>query len=193
MKQWNIYFRIWHWAHAFVVLALIATVILRKTFLSYKSNSEIIVSKLSSLNIEISVEQGKMIAKAIRAPMWEWHIIFGYALVSLLLVRLVLLFTHSGRQNLINLKSFTLHKKLVSVGYIGLYLVLGFMAVSGLVLTYQQDLGLLKETAHTIKEVHEALFNLIWVFVIAHIAGLLVAEHRDENGIVSGMINGGKQ
>jgi Ni,Fe-hydrogenase I cytochrome b subunit len=73
-------FRLWHWLNAFVVLGLLGTVFLRKTFLSWRENSEILMSKLSEFGVEITVEQAKILAKAVRAGMWEWHIILGYGL-----------------------------------------------------------------------------------------------------------------
>ena len=78
--KYSAHFRLWHWLNAFVVLGLLSTVLLRKTFLSWRTNSEIIMTKLSEAGTEITAEQAKLIAKAIRAGMWEWHIIFGYAL-----------------------------------------------------------------------------------------------------------------
>lgn len=191
MKKWSASFRLWHWLHALVVLGLLGTVLLRKTFLSWRANSEILATKLSSMDIEVSAEQAKLLAKAVRAPMWEWHIILGYALAALLLFRVALFFTQSGKQNLVDIKSSTLHKKMVKVGYIGIYAILGFMAVSGLGIHFYEELGLIKETAHDIKEVHELVFNAVWVFVAMHIAGVVIAESRDEKGIISDMINGG--
>ena len=73
-------FRLWHWFNAFVVLGLLGTVFLRKTFLSWRTNSEILMTKLTEFGVDISAEQAKILAKAIRAGMWEWHIILGYAL-----------------------------------------------------------------------------------------------------------------
>lgn len=190
MKKWSVSFRLWHWVHAFVVLGLLGTVFLRKTFLSWRTNSEILSVKLSTMDISITSEQAKVLAKAVRAPMWEWHIILGYALAALLLFRIALFFTKSGKQNFTDIGSAGLHKKMVKIGYIGIYAVLGFMAVTGLSIHFQEELGLLKETAKSIKEIHELVFNLVWIFALMHIAGVVVADSRDEKGLVSGMING---
>lgn len=191
MKKWSLNFRVWHWLHAFVVLGLLGTVFLRKTFLSWRANSEIITNKLSEINIEVTAEQAKVLAKAVRAPMWEWHIILGYALAALIIYRIILFFTDSGKNNYVNIKSKTMHKKMVSIGYIGIYAILAFMAVSGLILNFNEEMGLLKETVDMIKEAHEFVFNAVWIFVAAHIAGLVVADNTDEKGVVSDMINGG--
>ncbi len=192
MKKYSISFRIWHWLHAFVILGLLATVFLRKTFLSWRTNSEILSTELSSMSIDVSVEQATLLAKAVRAPMWEWHILLGYGLALLLLVRIMLFFTQSGKQNYIDIKSSTLHKKMVKIGYIGIYSILAFMAISGLSIHFYEELSLLKETAKSIKEVHELVFNAVWIFVLLHIGGVVLADNTDEKGLVSDMINGGK-
>ncbi len=64
------------------------------------------------------------------------------------------------------------------------------MAASGLSIYFYQDLGLLKETAHDIKEIHEFTFNIVMYFVPLHIIGVIVAENKDEKGLISSMING---
>ena len=192
MKKWSISFRIWHWVHAFVILGLLATVFLRKTFLSWRANSEILSTELSGMSIDVSIEQATILAKAVRAPMWEWHILLGYGLAFLLLVRIALFFTQSGKRNYIDIKASSLHKKMVKVGYIGIYAILAFMAISGLSIHFYEELSLLKETAKSIKEVHELVFNAVWVFVLLHILGVVLADNTDEKGLVSDMINGGK-
>ena len=192
MKKWRLDFIVWHWVHAAVVLGLLGTVFLRKTFLSWRTNSELLTQKLSAMNLEVTTDQAKALARAIRAPMWEWHIILGYALAALLVWRIVLFFTDSGKRNYQHLKEENLHKKIVKVGYIVLYGVLLFMAVSGLLMHFDDALGLSKGTANTLTELHELLYNVILIFVPLHIIGIFIAENRDEKGIISEMINGGE-
>ena len=193
MQKWRLDFRIWHWIHATVILGLLGTVFLRKTFLSWRTNSELLTQKLTEIDLTVTEAQAKVLAKAIRAPMWEWHIILGYALAVLLLWRIILFFTQSGKQNYQNIQKETLHKKMVKLGYIGIYAILTFMAVSGLVIHFYEELGLLKETAHDIKEIHELVFNAILIFVPLHIIGVVIAENRDEKNIISDMVHGGNK
>jgi len=193
MKKWRLDFRVWHWIHATVVLGLLGTVFLRKTFLSWRTNSELLTQKLSEIDVNVTEAQAKVLAKAIRAPMWEWHIILGYALAALMVWRIILFFTQSGKQNYQNLKTEKLHKKMVKIGYIGIYAILAFMTLSGLIIHFYEELGLLKDTAHDIKEIHELVFNAILIFVPLHILGVIIAENQDEKGIISDMINGGSK
>ncbi|MBU0631561.1 cytochrome b/b6 domain-containing protein [bacterium] len=191
MKKWSMNFRIWHWVNAIVVLGLIGTVLLRKGFLSYKTNAQIILDKLSSIDVSITLDQAKSIAKAIREPMWEWHIILGYALAFLVVYRIVLFFTQSGKRSF-QFKELDVHHKIVSAGYIVIYAALFFLSISGLVIHFYQELGLLKDTAHDIKELHEAVYYVILYFVPLHVAGVIMADMKTEKGITSDMINGGK-
>ena len=186
--KYSLSFRIWHWLHAVVVLGLLGTVFLRKTFLSWRTNSEILMDKLSSIDIDITAAQAKVLAKAIRAGMWEWHIILGYALAFLIIFRIYLFFKDTSSKESFN--SLSLHKKAVQISYYIIYATLIFMAVSGFVIYFYQDLGLLKDTAHDIKDIHELTFNIIMYFVPIHIVGVIIAENKDEKGLISSMING---
>jgi len=186
--KYSIGFRIWHWLNAIVVLGLLGTVFLRKTFLSYKINSQILLSKLAEFDITITIEQSKLLAKAIRSPMWEWHILLGYALAFLVLYRVVLYFTERSTKE--KFSSLSLHKKGVHVLYYVLYATLFFMSISGLAMVFHSDLGLSKALTGDIKEIHEAVYNVILIFVPLHIAGVIIAENRDEGGVISTMVNG---
>ena len=181
-------FRIWHWLNAFVVLGLLGTVFLRKTFLSWRTNSEILMTQLGEMGTEITAAQAKILAKAVRAGMWEWHIILGYALAFLMIYRTILYFTDKSEKMPFN--SLSLQKKGVQSLYYVVYSTLFFMTFTGLTIHFYEALSLTKETAHDIKEIHELVFNVLMIFVPLHIAGVVIAENRDEKGIISSMING---
>ncbi|MGE4418231.1 MAG: cytochrome b/b6 domain-containing protein [Sulfurimonas sp.] len=181
-------FRIWHWLNAIVVLGLVGTVLLRKGFLSYRTNSEIIMTKLSDIGVEIFKEDAVTIAKAIRAEMWEWHLILGYALAFLVLYRIALIFFDKSKRE--DFGSLEFHKKGVKVLYYILYAALIFMTISGFVLYLHEELGLADATAKSIKELHELVYNYFLLFIPLHVAGVVVADIREEHGIISTMING---
>lgn len=189
--KYSLNFRIWHWLNAFVVLGLLSTVFLRKTFLSWRTNSEILMSELQSMGTEISVEQAKILAKAVRAGMWEWHIILGYALVGLILFRFYLYLKESSPRA--KFDSLTTHKKAVRSLYYLLYATLVFMALSGLSIHFYQELNITKELAHDIKELHELVFYLVMFFVPLHLAGVVISDLTEKRGLVSSMINGRKR
>ena len=123
--------------------------------------------------------------------MWEWHILLGYALAALLVWRIALFFTVSGQRSFLHFKQATLHRKVVKLGYVGIYLVLLFMAVSGLSMHFHEALGISKVLTDDIKEIHELVFNAVLIYVPLHIIGVVVSDIYEEKGIISRMINGG--
>ncbi|OHE16156.1 MAG: cytochrome B [Sulfurimonas sp. RIFOXYD2_FULL_37_8] len=188
MMKYTLKFRIWHWLNAIVILGLLGTVFLRKTFLSYKANAEILMSKLSAMGTDITIEDAKILAKAIRAGMWEWHIILGYALAFLVIYRIFLFFGDESKKE--DFVSLNIHKKAVKISYYILYAVILFMTISGFAIHFYTDLGISKESVGTLKEMHESVYNFILIFVPLHIAGVVFADAKEEYGIVSTMING---
>lgn len=186
--KYTLKFRIWHWLNAFVVLGLLGTVFLRKTFLSWRTNSEILMGKLTEFDIVVSAEQAKILAKAVRAGMWEWHIILGYALAFFMLYRIYLYFADTSVRE--KFSELDLHKKGVKIIYFLMYATLFFMTVSGLAIHFYQELGMSKDFAHDIKEIHEAVYNILLVTVPLHIAGVVFADATKEQGLISRMIHG---
>ncbi|WP_345971331.1 cytochrome b/b6 domain-containing protein [Sulfurimonas sp. HSL1-6] len=185
MKDYSLQLRVWHWANAVVVLGLLGTFFLRKTFLSWHTNSQILLEKLASFGITVTPEQAAALAKAVRAPMWEWHIILGYVFAVLVLWRLVMIFKEGFGYAPENS-----HMAWVYRGYKVIYAVMAFMAVSGLLITFYKDIGLAKDVAGSVKELHELVAWAIVAFVVLHIAGVFVADNRDQKGITSKMISG---
>jgi cytochrome b len=41
---------------------------------------------------------------------------------------------------------------------------------------------------HTVKEIHEISFYVMLALILSHIAGVIIAENRDEKGIISNMV-----
>ncbi len=185
MQTYSLQLRIWHWLHAITVLGLLGTFFLRKTFLSWRANAEILSAKLAEFNIEVTADQAKALAKAVRAPMWEWHIILGFIFAALVLWRLIMIL-----KNGFGYEAQTAHMRWVHRGYKVVYVILTFMAVSGLTIYLYSDIGLSKDTAHSIKEVHELMAWGVVAFVVMHIIGVFVADNDDQKGIVSRMISG---
>jgi len=186
--KYSLSFRIWHWLNAIVVLGLLGTVFLRKTFLSWRTNSEILLSKLGDMDYDVTAEEAKILAKSIRAGMWEWHIILGYALAILVLYRVYLFFFDSSKK--VDFSSLDMHHKVVKISYYVIYITIFFMSVSGFMIYFYQDLGFSKDFAHDIKEIHESVFNVLLIWTPLHVVGVFIADVKDENGLVSSMVNG---
>jgi Ni/Fe-hydrogenase 1 B-type cytochrome subunit len=178
--------RIWHWLNMLAVLGLLGTVLLRKTLLSWRSNSALIESRLRESGSPISPELAKEIAVAIRAPLWDWHIYLGYMLAALLLFRLVVFVWHNFTLKLDKAQ----YHLLALVGYIAFYLATMFMIVTGFMLYFKSELPLNKEVLQAVKESHELVMWFFVVFAFLHIIVVVLAECRNDPGLVSRMVGG---
>ncbi|MBT3221761.1 MAG: cytochrome b/b6 domain-containing protein [Proteobacteria bacterium] len=204
--------RLWHWLTALTVLGLVGTFFLRKTFLSWRTNSRVIEEGLTAEGVEITAGLAKTLAKTIRAPMWEWHYYLGFALVVLLAFRLLLFLFFDDRQvvrsSLFGSQFRTLrsnatkhsaelaagiHRARVYTLYLVVFGVLFFMSASGVLLCFDDSLGLSRELVESTKEAHEWVAWLASLFIPLHIVGVVFAELRVEPGIVSKMIGGSKE
>ncbi|MEK2644920.1 cytochrome b/b6 domain-containing protein [Bdellovibrio sp. BCCA] len=199
--------RLWHWLNALAILGLLATVLLRKTFLSWRSNAALIEAKLQEAGTAITPEVAKDIAVSIRNPMWDWHVYLGFTLGALLLIRIMVGLlvvkkcpaTHAV-QSAWNLKKVpqkekgsAIHYTLVKTGYAFFYLATLFMVTSGILMQFKTELGLGKEAIGVIKEIHEMMMWFFVVFVVGHLLGVVIAENRGDRGLVSDMIHGGEK
>ena len=197
--------RIWHWLNAAAILGLLGTVLIRKTLLSWRTNSVLIQQKLEAAGTTITPELAKEIAVAVRNPLWDWHAYLGFFLGALLIWRLCILllvekkgFSFRIVKDLFQLKSLpaaekreAYHFSFVKIGYLIFYFATILMVATGLMLNFKTDLNLSKDLAGVTKEIHEFMMWFFVVFVGGHIVGVIVAENRGDQGIVSDMINGG--
>jgi len=90
------------------------------------------------------------------------------------------------------LSNLALHDMTAKGLYLIFYILLIITALTGLSMTFDQELGMSKVTSHSIKDFHGFCMYLILTFIVVHIVGVLLAERKESKGIVSDMINGGK-
>ncbi len=188
--QFTLLYRIWHWTMAFSVIGLLGTVALRKTFLSWRDNSALIQSKLAETGTEITAETAKMIAKAIRAPMWEWHYILGLFLAISIVIRLYMI--ASGRAEIPIKTVMQSPKEELPKHVVHLLLCFSimFMTLTGGFYYFYESLGFTKDGVHWVKEIHEYAMYGVLGLVIMHLGGVLRHELTTKEGIVSKMIHG---
>ncbi|UYL09281.1 cytochrome b/b6 domain-containing protein [Bdellovibrio sp. SKB1291214] len=198
--------RWWHWLNALAILALLGTVLLRKTFLSWRTNAAYIQSKVEEGAGSITPEVAQNIAKGLRDVMWQWHYWIGFALGALLVARILIgIFvvkkcpaTHAVQSAMGISKApretriTAVHYTLVKSGYALFYLITLYMVLSGIALYFKKEMGLSKDITSLLKEVHEFLMWFFVIFVAGHIAGVFIAENRGDKGLTSDMISGGE-
>ena len=188
--QFTPLYRFWHWLMAFSVIGLLGTVALRKTFLSWHTNAEVIQVKLAAAGTEVTAETAKMVAKAIREPMWEWHYIFALFLALSILIRLIMVARDFSIFPMLVLIRAPKEEKLQKAVYLFLCMSLMVMAVSGGTLYFYEALGFTKEGIHWVKELHEYVMYAVVGFVSLHLAGVFRHEFITKEGIISKMIHG---
>ncbi|MBB2148200.1 cytochrome b/b6 domain-containing protein [Pedobacter gandavensis] len=206
IKKHNISVRLWHWLNLLVITGSLLTVLLNSTLFDVKSNTGYVQQQLQESGISVTTTQAKSVAHGLEDKVWAIHIYFGYALATLFLFRLIAEFFQPGRQRFfsglkdayrtyrIRSKNSTLalHDLTVKSLYLFFYLLLTIMALTGLSMAFDQELGISNATSHSIKDFHGFCMYLILAFIAIHIIGVLLAERKESKGIVSDMINGGK-
>lgn len=205
-KKYSASLRFWHWVNLIVISGSLITVLINATITDDRAVSALIKNELKKSGGNPTDDQAQAAAHSLSDSVWGIHIYFGYALAALLLFRLLLEFFQLADQRFIRkIKSAYLqfntikknrelakHELTVKAIYSVFYLLLFIMAVTGLFLAFEDALVAYKAIRHSVKEVHGFCMYLILAFIVVHVAGVYLAERKDSAGIVSDMINGGK-
>jgi len=172
---------------AFAILFLLLTVFLRLGWMNKDHFGSIVQESLKINGINISSADASAIGKNLRKPMWNYHVLTGYVLVGLYLIRAAITF-YQG----IGFKSPFAHDalgkdKFKAWAYIIFYVLFaislstGFMIVNGP-----------KNYKEIMEVVHVKSLYYVVTFIILHVGGVLLADKGAEKGIVSKIISGDK-
>lgn len=187
-KNYSKIYRIMHWLIAISFLLLLLTIFLRLTWLNKYNVAAIIQEYLVGTGQTLSEEQLIKLAKKIRAPMWQWHIYFGYVLVGLYTIRLLLpAFGHMKFQNP-NAKNLSTVMKVQRWSYLVFYVFVVISLVTGLVI----ELGP-KEYKEPMEEIHVLGFYYLLAFIVIHFSGVLISEFTHDKGIISKIVSGSRK
>lgn len=189
-RSFTLAHRILHWLIAFTFLFILLTVYLRMYWLNRDHTANIIMDRLAGMNIEISREQAVKIGKAIRKPMWDWHIYAGYFLVGLYVIRLVVMRVQGPVFASPFAKKLSFKKRFKSILYLAFYILLAVTLISGAFINLVHDQWELVRSV--MKTVHVQSLYFALAFIVLHFSGLVFAEITSERGIVSKMIHGNK-
>jgi Ni/Fe-hydrogenase 1 B-type cytochrome subunit len=205
-KKYSSSLRLWHWLNAIVISGSLITVLINSTVLDDRPTAAFLKSNFKDAGATLTDDQTKTVAHALSDSVWDIHVYFGYALAALLAFRLILEFFQVADQKLIRgIKSAyhyyavikkqreaARHELVVKSIYAIFYLLLIIMVVTGLFLAFEDFFAPYKAIRHSVKEFHGFCMYLILGFIVIHLAGVFLAERKDNKGIVSDMINGGK-
>ena len=196
--------RIWHWITFMTLTASMITVLFASTLLQPRTNIKLVQEQLQRKGITVTDEQAFAVSHGFEDTMWDLHKLLGYGLAFLLVSRMIIEVVQPGDekirvrirkvlklqlQNSGN-KLINRHYLIVKRGYIGFYILLLTMALTGLGLAFGHDLAFLEHNHRLIKKVHSLCQYLMYGFVLLHICGVIIAETRRDKGIASGMISG---
>jgi Ni/Fe-hydrogenase 1 B-type cytochrome subunit len=207
LKKYSANIRLWHWINALVISGSLLTVLLNSTLLNLSDNTAYIKGQLQEAGAVVTKDQAFSAAHGLEDRVWGLHIYFGYALAALLVFRFIAAFFQRKDQHLFKKlkiayqdyfvfkknRYLARHELFVKTLYVIFYALLSIMTITGLSLAFKTEFGIGKETAHSIKEFHGFCMYLILTFIVVHLAGVFLAERKDSKGIVSDMINGGRQ
>jgi cytochrome b561 len=184
-KRFNLASRLIHWAIAFTFLYIMFTVLLRMGWMNKGNMGTIIYDNLAEKNVAISSDDAMQIAKKVRRPMWNTHIIAGYVLIGLFVLRIILTWVQGmGFANPLK-KGVSQYEKFKAWVYIVFYLLLGASLFTGIMLEFGPE-----SIEHTMEDIHVLSLYYSIAFILLHTVGVLLADADKERGIISKIISG---
>lgn len=186
-KKFNRVHRILHWTIAATILFLILTILLRSGWMNKSHIAAIVQKNLSKSGYTISDKDAAEIGKEVRNSMWQWHIIAGYVLIGLYILRIIVLlkqgfaYKNPLSPGLNTKEKFRSWLYLIFYVLLTLTLITGFMIVNGP-----------KSLEGPMKFIHTKALYYVVVFIILHIGGVLIADAGEERGLISKMVSGDK-
>ena len=197
--------RAWHWGNAVLVTGQLLTILFLKVIVNARSAIPEFIKAGTKDGVVPTEQQGRAFAHIISDRIWDWHIGIGLALAAFWLLRValelrgpaevrfstrLLLVARKYRLAPPADKGETRHELFAKVTYALFYLFLTVMVVTGLALTWADDVAFLHSIEHTVKDVHNVTMYLIIGFFVVHLAGVVWAEITSDHGLISRMVSG---
>jgi Ni/Fe-hydrogenase 1 B-type cytochrome subunit len=198
--------RIWHWTFFLTLTATLVTVLFASTLFRTRNTIGLVQNQLQQKGITVTPDQARAVSHEFSDQLWDLHKVIGYVLCGLLLSRLIIEIAQPHEEKLrarlkkalgfipgnASEKTARSHYIGVKRTYLIFYLLILTMALTGLGLAFE-DNPLLKEWHGNIKQIHSFVQYLIYGFILIHLIGVIWTDGNRQNGLVSGMIHGGKQ
>ena len=198
--------RIWHWATYLTIVFTIVLVLMGTFMFKMRANIPMVQEQLEHKGVTVTKDQARSVAHEYSDKIWMLHKYVGYGLCFLLLCRIILESTQPGEEKLrtkiknalsfqANAESEKADRKiylLAKRGYLLFYFAFLLMALSGLVLAFE-DVKFLDPIHELMGDVHEILQYFIYIYILAHLVGVVREEIGKYPGIISSMVNGKKR
>ncbi|WP_071890945.1 cytochrome b/b6 domain-containing protein [Hymenobacter sp. PAMC 26628] len=199
--------RVWHWGNALLVTGQLLTILFLNVIVDARSAIPEFMKAATKDGGAPTEQQGRAFAHIISDRIWEWHIAIGLGLAAFWLLRVLLELRgpaevrFSTRLMLVARKyrlappaekGDARHALFAKTTYALFYIFLTVMVITGLALTWADDVPFLHSIEHTVKEVHNVTMYLIIGFFVLHLAGVVWSEITEDNGLISRMVSGSK-
>jgi hypothetical protein len=145
----------------------------------------ILRENLAKDGINLDRDTAGNLAKKVRRPMWDTHIIAHYVLVGLYVIRMIINYVQGfGFES--PLKAGILgYKKFKSWIYVLFYTFLAGSLITGLLIEFGPG------SVHEISEkIHKLALYYMIAFIVLHLVGVIIADGTRERGIISKIISG---
>jgi len=196
--------RIWHWLTFLVMVFSLFSVLIGNVILKPNVISPMVQENLQHSGVQISEKQAHGVAHEIKDIIWTWHKIIGYGLGLLLIFRFFIEFAQSKEERMavriqnakIGLKDPSLdtndlkHFIWVNRAYVLFFLLLSFMAITGLGMAYEDDVPWLDHIKKLNHNLHGLGQYAMYAYLLIHVTGVVISDMTKHKGLVSGMING---
>lgn len=166
------------------------------------------LAKLSRDHVTLTAQQGQAFAHIISERIWQWHIYMGLGLAAFWLLRVgqelrgpaemrysARLLEVARRYRLAPAAGKSEAGKVLFAKstYAVFYLLLTIMVITGLLLTWADEVAVLHNIEHPVKEVHNVTMYFIIAFFGVHVVGVVWAELTKDHGLISRMVGGVSQ
>lgn len=197
--------RVWHWANWPLISWQLLTILFLKVILNLRSAGPEFQRVLGKEGITLSQQQARSLTHIIAERVWDFHVYAGLALAAFWLFRVALELRGPARQRfttrlIATARRYRLapaaehadarHALFAKTTYALFYLFLTVIVVTGLALTWADDVAFLGGIEHTVKEIHNVTMYLILGFFAVHLVGVVWAELTKDHGLISRMIGG---
>ena len=207
-KDYRASLRVWHWVNAVLISGQLLTILFQKVIVNARSAVPEFLDTLSRDHVQLTTKQAGAFAHIIGERIWQWHIYIGLVLAAFWLLRVA--------QELRGPSDMRYSARLLEVArryrlappaakaewgkvlfakstYAVFYLLLTIMVVTGLILTWADDVAVLHQLEHTAKEIHNVAMYFIIAFFVVHVVGVVWAELTKDHGLISRMVGGASQ
>ena len=197
--------RVWHWSNALLVAGQLLTILFLNVIVRARSAVPEFQQILGKDGFKLTARQSRALAHVISERIWAWHIYIGLTLAGFWLLRVALELrgpvpARFSARLLATARRYRLapaaehadarHALFAKSTYALFYVFLTTMVLTGLALTWADDVAFLGNIEHTVKEIHNVTMYLILSFAAVHIAGVVWAEITKDHGLISRMVGG---